>query len=190
MTTEYDSQEIKTSQPLKPCPFCGGDVGMIYVPPHTHTTLAGHMPDHPGSVHIECVTCEYAMHGPDEATLTARWNGRADDPDEAYEIGKHEGYERAVQVIDIATGGDGEYKGSTIPGETVDSDVMQARIIERCKRADVAEEALAALKGMVDAVAMGPLDVAAKYGPDAHPDEAVIDATFRAKDVIAKLEAS
>ena len=57
-------------------------------------------------------------------------------------------------------------------------------------RADVADEALAALKGMVDAVAMGPLDVAAKYGPDAHPDEAVIDATFRAKDVIAKLEAS
>ena len=66
--------------------------------------------------------------------------------DEAYEIGKHEGYERAVQAIDTATGGDGEYKGSTIPGETVDSDVMQARIIERCKRADVAEEAMAALK--------------------------------------------
>ena len=66
--------------------------------------------------------------------------------DEAYQIGKHEGYEDAVQAIDIATGGDGEYKGSTIPGETVDSDVMQARIIERCKRADEADQALAALK--------------------------------------------
>ena len=180
--TGYDPREIKTSQPLKTCPFCDGDVGMLYIPPHTHTSLAGHMPDHPGSVHIECVTCEYVMHGPDEPTLTARWNGRADDPDEAYEIGKHEGYERAVQVIDIATGGDGEYKGSTIPGETVDSDVMQARIIERCKRADVTQEALSALKE--GRRALGVAVKNAGGDPDGHR------ACRQMDEAIAKMEAS
>ena len=92
--------------------------------------------------------------------------------DEAYQIGKHEGYEDAVQAIDTATGGDGEYKGSTIPGETVDSDVMQARIIERCKRADVTQEALAVLHEVVERL------------------EAFEPLAIRAREAIAKLEAS
>lgn len=36
-----------------------------------------------------------------------------------------------------------------------------------------------ALEGLLSALAMGPLDIAAKYGPDAHPDEPVIDAARR-----------
>jgi hypothetical protein len=53
------------------------------------------------------------------------------DEDEAYELGRRDGYELAVQDIDLATGGDGEFKGSTIPGETVDVQVMKQRIIDR-----------------------------------------------------------
>jgi hypothetical protein len=34
----------------------------------------------------------------------------ADDPDEAYEIGKRDGYGEALQAVDQATGGDGEYR--------------------------------------------------------------------------------
>lgn len=56
----------------------------------------------------------------------------SDDEDETfYEIGKRDGYEDAIQDLDLATGGDGEFKGSTIPGGTVDVPAMKARIIER-----------------------------------------------------------
>lgn len=58
---------------------------------------------------------------------------KATDGDEAYEIGKRDGYESAIQDIDIATGGDGEFKGSTIPGVTVDVPAMKARVIERLR---------------------------------------------------------
>lgn len=54
-----------------------------------------------------------------------------DDSDEAYELGVRDGYENAVQDIDLATGGDGEFFGSTIPGRTVDVPVMRQRIIDR-----------------------------------------------------------
>lgn len=54
-----------------------------------------------------------------------------DDGDEAYKVGLEDGYTKAVQDIDLATGGDGEFKGSTFPGETVDVPVMKARIVER-----------------------------------------------------------
>jgi hypothetical protein len=57
--------------------------------------------------------------------------GRDKDEDEAYEIGKRDGYESAIQDLDIATGGDGEFKGSTIPGATVDVPAMKQRIIAR-----------------------------------------------------------
>lgn len=56
---------------------------------------------------------------------------RSGEGDEAYEIGKRDGYEEAVQELDVATGGDGEFKGSTIPGATVDVPTMKARIIAR-----------------------------------------------------------
>ena len=51
--------------------------------------------------------------------------------DDVYEIGKRDGYEDAIQTLDLATGGDGEFKGSTIPGATVDVPAMQSRIIAR-----------------------------------------------------------
>jgi len=54
-----------------------------------------------------------------------------DAEDEAYELGKRYGYESAVQDFDIATGGDGEFKGSTIPSETVDVETMKQRVISR-----------------------------------------------------------
>lgn len=53
------------------------------------------------------------------------------DEDDAYELGKRDGYEDAIQDLDLATGGDGEFKGSTLPGRTVDVPAMKARIIER-----------------------------------------------------------
>lgn len=56
-----------------------------------------------------------------------RFEGR-ESLDEHYEIGKRDGYEEAVQDIDLATGGDGEFKGSTLPGGTVDVPAMRDRI--------------------------------------------------------------
>lgn len=54
-----------------------------------------------------------------------------EDEDEAYEIGKRDGYADAIQELDLATGGDGEFKGSTLPGGTVDIPAMKQRIISR-----------------------------------------------------------
>ena len=51
--------------------------------------------------------------------------------DDIYEIGKRDGYEDAVQELDIFTGGDGEFKGSTLPGGTVDVPTMMARVKAR-----------------------------------------------------------
>ncbi|WP_315833956.1 hypothetical protein [Bradyrhizobium prioriisuperbiae] len=61
--------------------------------------------------------------------LTAGVERNAED--EAYETGERDGYESAVQDFDLATGGDGEFKGSTIPGETIDVPAMKARVIAR-----------------------------------------------------------
>lgn len=47
------------------------------------------------------------------------------------QLGRRDGYELAVQDIDLATGGDGEFKGSTIPGATVDVPAMKQRVIDR-----------------------------------------------------------
>ena len=49
-----------------------------------------------------------------------------------------------------------------------------------------APDLLDALNNLMVAVAMGPLDLAAKYGPDAHPDEPIIDASRQARAAIAK----
>lgn len=56
--------------------------------------------------------------------------GAQTDEDEAYEIGVRDGYEDAIQDLDLATGGDGEFYGSTIDGG-VDVPVMKQRIINR-----------------------------------------------------------
>lgn len=52
--------------------------------------------------------------------------------DSAYAIGVRDGYQAAVQQLDILTGGDGEYSASTIPGRGCPTPVeMAARIIGR-----------------------------------------------------------
>lgn len=56
------------------------------------------------------------------------------DDDDVYQIGFRDGYEDAVQDIDLETGGDGEFKGSTLPGGTVDVEVMKGRIIARLQQ--------------------------------------------------------
>ena len=60
------------------------------------------------------------------------------EDDEMYEIGKRDGYEEAVQDIDLLTGGDGEYRVSVFLEGGVDDDrhcpdpaAMKARIAER-----------------------------------------------------------
>lgn len=67
-----------------------------------------------------------------KAVLSAAPGGEGADADEeeAYQIGKRDGYEEAVQDIDLLTGGDGEYKATTHDG-IIDMPVMKARIIER-----------------------------------------------------------
>jgi hypothetical protein len=58
----------------------------------------------------------------------------ADDPDEAYELGKRDGYDAAIQDIDRLSGGDGEYRFCT-DGDperhTPDASAMKARIVAR-----------------------------------------------------------
>lgn len=52
--------------------------------------------------------------------------------DDAYEIGKRDGYEQAVQDIDLLTGGDGEYRWSSLPQRNCpDAVSMKAAIHER-----------------------------------------------------------
>jgi hypothetical protein len=70
---------------------------------------------------------------------------RAADEQETYDIGHRDGYESAVQDVDLMTGGDGEYYASTIPGHGCpDPAAMKARIDERFKaltaRAEKAEQ--------------------------------------------------
>jgi hypothetical protein len=59
------------------------------------------------------------------------------DDDETYEIGKRDGYEKAVQDIDLLTGGDGEYRyvmGVASDSHCPDAETMKARIAERFSR--------------------------------------------------------
>jgi hypothetical protein len=64
--------------------------------------------------------------------------------DEAYDLGKRDGYEKAVQDIDMLTGGDGEYCYSTIEGERhcPNPDSMKARIAERFNSQPTQSDAL------------------------------------------------
>lgn len=58
-------------------------------------------------------------------------NGIDTDNAVVYEIGKRDGYEDAVQDIDLRTGGDGEFYGSTIPGRGQDVPSMLEGIVAR-----------------------------------------------------------
>ena len=52
--------------------------------------------------------------------------------DDTYAIGFQDGYEKAVQDIDLRTGGDGEYFASTLPGRGCpDAGTMICRIVDR-----------------------------------------------------------
>lgn len=48
-----------------------------------------------------------------------------------YDLGKRDGYEQAVQDIDLLTGGDGEYVFATDGGGCPDTEAMKTRIVER-----------------------------------------------------------
>ena len=64
--------------------------------------------------------------------------------DEAYEIGIREGYERAVQEIDIKTGGDGEYRYCTDHDperHTPGPEEMIQRIVDRFEALNLMKEA-------------------------------------------------
>lgn len=68
----------------------------------------------------------------------------ADEADEAYEIGKRDGYEKAVQEIDRRTGGDGEYRYCTDHDpdrHTPDAPVMIQRIADRFEVLNLLAEA-------------------------------------------------
>ena len=72
--------------------------------------------------------------------FVAGWKAALRQPtqsdDEAYDLGKRDGYEKAVQDIDMLTGGDGEYCYSTIEGERhcPNVDTMKARIARRLRQ--------------------------------------------------------
>ena len=62
--------------------------------------------------------------------------------DDAYAIGFQDGYEKAVQDIDLRTGGDGEYFASTLPGRGCpDAGTMICRIVDRMQERVRAETA-------------------------------------------------
>lgn len=71
-------------------------------------------------------------------------DARSDDEEEIYEIGVREGYERAVQEIDIKTGGDGEYRYCTDHDperHTPDASAMIQRIVDRFETLNLIGEA-------------------------------------------------
>lgn len=64
--------------------------------------------------------------------IEARTKLDIDDEDTAYHIGVQDGFSEAVQLLDLMTGGDGEYFASTIPGRGCPSPIeMGARIVAR-----------------------------------------------------------
>jgi hypothetical protein len=66
------------------------------------------------------------------------------------------------------------------------SHVLAETIARLMNQGEVMPELLAALEDMLTALAMGPLEIAAKYGPDSHLDEDVIDAAHKARAALAK----
>ncbi len=60
---------------LLPCPFCGSTPFVNVIEAHTHA-FAPFMPDHPGSVCIEC-SCGAGLIDDDLDSVSARWNIRA-----------------------------------------------------------------------------------------------------------------
>lgn len=80
---------------------------------------------------LDAVNDAIAALRPANPPATAAGVGEADDGLEDFEAGRREGYGDAIQEIDVATGGDGEYRWSNDPDRCVDERVMKQRIIER-----------------------------------------------------------
>lgn len=74
------------------------------------------------------------------------------EEEEAYQLGKRDGYESAVQDIDLLTGGDGEYRFCT-DGDpdrhTPDADTMKRRIVVRAQSSEADN---ARLRGVLEAI--------------------------------------
>jgi hypothetical protein len=106
-------------------------------------------------------------HGREDerAKIAAEASQPTQSDDDAYELGKRDGYESAVQDIDMLTGGDGEYRYSTIGGERhcPDADSMKARIAERFNsqptQSDALREALGSVIALLDTQAEPPKSV-------------------------------
>lgn len=62
---------------LSPCPFCGRAPTINRIAPHAHSGLLKELgiPDHPGSVVIECV-CGCGLVDATEEAVAERWNRR------------------------------------------------------------------------------------------------------------------
>lgn len=59
---------------LKPCPFCGNKAVIRTIEPHTHNLV--NIPDHPGSVFIECSNCTCAISADNRKEAIKLWNRR------------------------------------------------------------------------------------------------------------------
>ena len=116
----------KDSAVLAPCPFCGGEAEVE----QQGTNLQSHI--------IACTNCGCSLETWETWNAGSLWNKRqpTQSDDEAYDLGKRDGYEKAVQDIDMLTGGDGEYCYSTIEGERhcPNVDTMKARIARRLRQ--------------------------------------------------------
>lgn len=70
-----------TSDELEPCPFCGGEVGLQEIEPHTHSdvlkALMPQLPDHPGSWVVECFGCDSGLIRYTRDEAISAWNRRA-----------------------------------------------------------------------------------------------------------------
>jgi hypothetical protein len=101
-----------------------------------------YLPDNPGPNDlIEPTAAILAAHGIDaDGKPVAKVEETAPpaptEDDEAYEIGKRDGYAEAVSEIDAATGGDGEYRFCTDHDQnrhTPTPEHLKVRIVERFK---------------------------------------------------------
>ena len=70
-----DAKMRYINNPIKPCPFCGGEANLTVIEAHTHK-MATFMPDYPGGVFIECSGCTVAMSSETEEEATTLWNKR------------------------------------------------------------------------------------------------------------------
>jgi len=140
---------------LLPCPFCGGDAEVVQIGNEVTAKRGFEV----RCLAWGCSTKKRAMviRQPLEKAkefAIAAWNTRPAalrspvETEEAYEIGKRDGYESAVQDIDLMTGGDGEYRYCTNHDperHCPDADTMKRKIAERFAAMSPVENVVAGL---------------------------------------------